>query len=111
MKFRAGVDWQRGPYGASVTAWRVDGYQNNAISPAEHVGSYTPVDITMSWDMGSLGWQPLQDTRLGFEIRNAFDEDPPYVNLAPNGNGSGGYDATASNPVGRLFAFSLRKSW
>jgi len=111
MKFRAGLDWKRGPLGASLVAWRVDGYQNNAITPVEHVGSYTPVDITMSWDMGSLGWQPLKDARLGFEIRNAFDEDPPYVNLAPNGNGSGGYDATTTNPVGRLFAFSLRKSW
>jgi iron complex outermembrane receptor protein len=33
------------------------------------------------------------------------------VNLAPSVNGSGGYDATAANPVGRLFAISLRKKW
>ena len=26
-------------------------------------------------------------------------------------NGSGGYDATAASPVGRLFAVSLRKKW
>ena len=28
-------------------------------------------------------------TRLGFDVRNLFDEEPPYVNLAPNVNGSG----------------------
>jgi iron complex outermembrane receptor protein len=33
------------------------------------------------------------------------------VNLAPGVNGSGGYDATSSNPVGRLLALSLRKKW
>jgi iron complex outermembrane receptor protein len=48
---------------------------------------------------------------LGFEVRNAFDINPPYVNLAPSGNGSGGYDATASDPVGRLFAVSVRKAF
>jgi len=111
LKLRAGVDWRRGPLGASLTAWRVQGYENNAVTPAESVGSYTPVDIAVSWDIGSLGWQPLQNTQLGFEVRNAFDADPPYVNLAPNGNGSGGYDATTTNPVGRLFGVSLRKKW
>ena len=45
---------------------------------------------------------------LGAEVRNLFDLDPPYVNLAPSGNGSGGYDASAASPIGREVAFSLR---
>jgi iron complex outermembrane receptor protein len=70
------------------------------------------VDLTLSADLGQWGSSSLlQDLQLGFEIRNAFNEEPPYVNLAPSANGSGGYDATASNPVGRLFALSLRKKW
>jgi iron complex outermembrane receptor protein len=36
---------------------------------------------------------------------------PPYVNIAPNQNGSGGYDATAANPIGRMFSFTMRKRW
>jgi iron complex outermembrane receptor protein len=52
-----------------------------------------------------------EDLSLGLELRNVLDEDPPYVNLAPGVNGSGGYDATAANPVGRLLALSLRKKW
>ena len=82
------------------------------MTPAEPVSSYTPVDVTFGWDLDSLGSNALlQDLKLGLEVRNAFDTDPPYVNLAPSGNGSGGYDATASNPIGRLFAVSLRKKW
>jgi len=33
------------------------------------------------------------------------------VNIAPSVNGSGGYDATAADPIGRLFAASVRKSF
>jgi len=34
---------------------------------------------------------------IGFEVRNLFDIDPPYVNIAPSINGT--YDATAANPA------------
>jgi iron complex outermembrane receptor protein len=48
---------------------------------------------------------------VGLEARNLFDEDPPFVNVAPSANGSGGYDATVTNPIGRLLALTLRKKW
>jgi iron complex outermembrane recepter protein len=111
FKLRAGVDWQRGPARASVIATHVNGYTNNAITIPQDVSSYTPIDLAFSWSFGSSGWDPLDDLVVGLEVRNAFDEDPPYVNIAPTANGSGGYDATASNPVGRLFGVSLRKKW
>jgi iron complex outermembrane receptor protein len=112
LKLRAGVNWSKGPWQGSAMVTRINGYTNNAVTPQERVGAYMPVDLTLSADLGQLGSSTLlQDLQLGLEIRNAMDEDPPYVNLAPSGNGSGGYDATASNPVGRLFALSLRKKW
>ena len=37
----------------------------------------------------------LHGLSLAFEVRNLFGIKPPYVNLAPSGNGSGGYDASA----------------
>jgi iron complex outermembrane recepter protein len=33
------------------------------------------------------------------------------VNIAPSVNGSGGYDASAADPIGRQFAFSVRKAF
>ena len=50
----------------------------------------------------------LEGVTLGLEVRNLFDAAPPYVNLAPSSNGSGGYDATAASPLGRVIAASLR---
>jgi len=112
LKLRGGVNWSLGPWRASAVVSRVHGYQNNAVTPVESVGPYTPVDFTLNRDLGDLGGGALtQNLDVGIEIRNAFNEAPPYVNLAPSVNGSGGYDATAANPVGRLFAVSLRKKW
>ncbi len=63
----------------------------------------------MAWTVGGADKGPFGGKlTIGFEVRNLFDADPPYVNLTPSGNGSGGYDASASNPVDRLFAASAR---
>ena len=50
-----------------------------------------------------------QGLSLSIDVINLFDKNPPYVDFAPTVNGSGGYDATAANPVGREFAITLRK--
>ena len=56
--------------------------------------------------------QKMSDVVINkIEVRNVFNERPPYVNIAPSGNGSGGYDATAADPLGRVFAASIRKSF
>ena len=112
LKLRAGAAWNRGPLGASLVITRVHGYQNNAVTPVEGVGPFTPIDATFNMDLGQLFGSPqFEHLDLGLEVRNLRDEDPPYVNLAPGVNGSGGYDATAANPVGRMFGVSLRKKW
>ncbi len=112
LKLRAGVAWNRGPLGATVSVTRVHGYQNNAVTPVEGVGPFTPIDLTFNMDLGELfGSSQFDDLDFGVEVRNLRDEAPPYVNFAPSGNGSGGYDATVANPVGRMFAVGLRKKW
>ncbi|MFM1885713.1 MAG: hypothetical protein RL026_870 [Pseudomonadota bacterium] len=112
LKLRASVTWDREPFSVQLAATHVGGYTNNAVTPSQSVGSYTPVDLSVSWQLGDADAGPLLGNLvLGLEARNLFDQDPPYVNIAPSVNGSGGYDATASNPVGRLLAVSLRKRW
>lgn len=111
LKLRAAVNWNLGQWRAAAVINRVHGYQNNAVTPVEGVSPYTPVDFTFNRDLSDLGGMLAEGLDVGVEIRNAFDESPPYVNLAPSVNGSGGYDATAANPVGRMFAISLRKKW
>lgn len=113
FKARASVTWDHGPFSARVLATHVAGYRNNLSNPVQSVKSYTPVDLTINWKVGDQQASGFFEKGLvlGLEVRNMFDVAPPYVNLAPNGNGGGGYDATASDPIGRLFAVSVRKSF
>lgn len=114
LKFKARVsaNWDYAQWHAMLGMTYVGSYTNDAITPRHSVSSYTPVDLRVTYEMPQDGSMPmLEGLTLGLEARNMFDEDPPYVNLAPSGNGSGGYDATAANPIGRLFAVTLNKSW
>jgi len=112
FKARASVSWDKGDFHSQLALTHVGGYTNNAVTPQQSVPDYNPLDLRVAYTLGKNGTATLlKDLTLGFEIRNLFDEQPPYVNLAPSGNGSGGYDATTTNPVGRLYAISLRKSW
>ncbi|MDT8759199.1 TonB-dependent receptor [Sphingomonas psychrotolerans] len=107
FKARASVNWDHGPFSARAQVIHVGGYTNNAIQPNQKVDSYTPVDLALNWRIDRTN--PLGgELSFGLEVRNLFNARPPYVNLAPSGNGSGGYDATAASPVGRLFAASVR---
>ena len=110
FKARAIASWERGPMTARIMATHVGGYTNDAIVPNEKVSSYTPIDLFLGYTVGGeAGRDPFgAEATLGFEVRNLFNTDPPYVNIAPSGNGSGGYDATAANPVGRMIGFSVR---
>ncbi|MEP7311112.1 MAG: TonB-dependent receptor [Pseudomonadota bacterium] len=113
FKARASVAWDRDPFRAQLTVNRVGSYTNTAVTPNESVSAYTPVDLGVSWNIGDPQSASFFSSglTLGVDVRNLFDTDPPYVNLAPNGNGSGGYDATVANPTGRQFGVSLRKKW
>ena len=86
---------------------------NNIANPAQSVGSFNPVDLSLTWKVGDKDGGNILTSglTLGLEVRNVFNERPPYVNIAPSGNGSGGYDATAADPLGRVFAASIRKSF
>lgn len=108
FKARAAATWSYGPSTARIQINYVGGYDNDFITPVQHVGAYKPVDLTWRYDLSGVGGL-AEGLMLGVDVRNVFDEDPPYVNLAPAGNGSGGYDATTTNPVGRTFSFSLSK--
>lgn len=109
FKARAAIAWDIQPFRFQVQLTHIGGYTNNAVAVPEKVDSYTPVDFSAAWKLGGAdGRGFLGGIELGFEVRNLFDLEPPYVNLAPSSNGSGGYDATAASPIGRSFAVSMR---
>lgn len=112
FKARASVNWDYEDWHSMLGVTYVGSYTNDAIVPRESVSSYTPVDLRVTYSVPpSSAFNLLGGMIIGMEARNLFDEDPPYVNLAPSINGSGGYDATATNPIGRLLALTLSRNW
>ncbi len=107
FKARLSVNWDIGRFSAMVRANHLGGYANTAATPVQKVASYTPIDLNLSFRVGDK----VKPFTLGLEVRNLFDVNPPYVNVAPSVNGGGGYDATATDPVGRLIAVSARKTF
>lgn len=108
LKMRASVAWDKGPFNAQATLHYVGSYDNTAVKPTQKVDAYTPVDLFLGWNVGE---KLNTDLILGVDITDVFDVGPPYVNIAPSVNGSGGYDATAASPFGRKIAVSLRAKW
>lgn len=109
FKARGSVTWEVSALVAQVTVTHVNGYLNTAITPNQNVSSFTPVDLVLAFDLGKMGASgAFRGITLGMELRNAFDVGPPYVNLTPSSNGSGGYDASAASPIGRVMAASIR---
>jgi iron complex outermembrane receptor protein len=110
FRARASVTWDHGPFSARLLANHVGGYTNNVPAGGQEVDSYTPIDLSFTWrfDESGVGASPVDRFSITLEARNLFDVDPPYVNISPSVNGSGGYDATAASPLGRVFSMTAR---
>jgi iron complex outermembrane receptor protein len=112
FRARASVTWDHGPFSARLLANHVGGYTNNLPTVPQEVDNYTPLDLSLTWRLDESGIaSSLERFSITAEVRNLFNVGPPYVNIAPSGNGSGGYDATAANPIGRIFAITGRVSF
>lgn len=117
FKARGSILWDYEPFRVQLTANHVGGYKSDVLSTAtvsniQKIKSYTPVDLSLNMrigdpntDFGRLG------ANVGVEIRNMFNVKPPYVNIAPGANGSGGYDASVANPIGRQVSLVVRTQW
>jgi iron complex outermembrane receptor protein len=113
FKGRATGAWQFGSMTAQVAYNYVTGYDNNIVTPIQKVSAYTPIDVSLMFAGDEVEWMGSfgKGLSIGFEVRNFFDQDPPYVNIGQSGNGGGGFDPTAANPIGQLFSLRLRKNW
>ncbi len=116
FKGRASLYWDPSHVVAGrLTVNYVNGYDNNTLPAGaiQKVGAYTTVDAGVTFNIGnreSSNWME-PGLSLSVDVLNLFNKSPPYVDFAPTVNGSGGYDATAANPVGREFAVTLRKKF
>jgi iron complex outermembrane receptor protein len=110
LRFRARgmIGWRQGAVSAVTFVNYQNGFTNDLATPVQKVSDRATVDLNLSYDLDRLGGA-LRGTSLSLNVRNLFDTPPPFVNIAPNGNGGGGYDPQTGDPIGRLVALSLRK--
>lgn len=113
FKSRASITWDLDPTSVRLQWNHVGGYKNTLITPVEKVSAYDTLDLSFHVKVGDPTDRNFFRNGFTFslEARNLLDQDPPFVNIAPSGNGSGGYDATVTNPIGRLISVSVRKTW
>lgn len=99
--------WMNGPYSANLRMYYTGSYDNVFVDPVDGVDSNLTFDLGASMRIGDADGGSFSDGwMLGLDIRNLFDEEPPYVNVFPFG-----YDPTAADPMGRLWSVSLRKTF
>lgn len=108
LRLRGGASYISGAFSANAFVNYTDSYVNDQGAETESIGSWTTVDLQVSYDLSErTTLDLLSGTTLSLNVQNAFDEDPPFVN-----NRAGvGYDPTNASPIGRFVSFQLRKQW
>ncbi|MEG3179620.1 TonB-dependent receptor plug domain-containing protein [Sphingomonas sp. LT1P40] len=95
QKFRtqADIGAKVGGAKARLTWNHLNGYTNTTSTVFREVSNYDTFDLLIGYDIN-------EKISLSFDVRNLFNEDPPFVDT------TGGYDPQSSNPIPRLFAIT-----
>jgi iron complex outermembrane receptor protein len=107
LRARGSLSWERRAVGAAAFFSYSDDYRDTISLPERRIGSWTTVDLQLSYRATDHGFLGKAGTRFSLNIRNVFDEDPPFVN-----NSSGlGFDPENADLLGRLVSFQVRRDW
>jgi len=108
IRARGNLGWYYGDWGVNLFANYVGGYTNDlpvtlagVRLPEHRVGSWTTLDLGVVYSSAvETTW--LRGVRLGFNLNNILDRDPPIVF-----SGNTAFNASKSNPFGRTWAVSV----
>jgi iron complex outermembrane recepter protein len=97
QKFRnqadLGVQW-RG-LRSRLTWNHLAGYFNTTVTPRQQISNYDTFDL-------SIGYELTRNVTIGADVRNLFDEEPPFVDT------TGGYDPQGANPIPRIVSLTAQ---
>jgi iron complex outermembrane receptor protein len=95
QKFRtqADIGAKVGGFKSRLTWNHLNGYTNTTSTVARDVSNYDTFDLLLGYDF-------TDRINLSLDVRNLFDEDPPFVDT------TNGFDPQASNPIPRMFAIT-----
>lgn len=112
LRGRGQVGWSKSGFGVNLFVNYVGSYTNTIPlpnQPQSKVPSWTTADLGINYTVPK-GKTLLGGLRLGLNVQNVTDEDPPIV-LTRAGNNFGAYDASNANILGRVFNFQITKSF
>ena len=94
--------WTHAGFATTVAVNHADGYTNDSFAVDVPIGSWTTVDLNLSYEFARRG------TRVSFGVTNLFDRQPPHADspLFPVG-----YDVFNADALGRYLAARLSKRW
>ena len=107
LKGTAGVSWTRSGIASladslatSVLVRHVGGYEDDAGGT---IGDFTTIDMNLRWIWRNESWNMTNTIMVG--LVNAFDVDPPRVNVAAT------YDPRSADPRGRrvYVSFAMKR--
>ena len=105
FRARAMFGWDRGPISTRATVNYMNSYVNTTSTLVRDVDSYTTVDLDLSYTFGEDAGSVARGVRLGLNVRNLFDRDPPFVDAGL------GYDPSAASALGRVISLSASKTF
>jgi len=104
-KLNAMAGWTMGRHNVNVMAFYIPEYDDDVPQSALRgsfiglhptIDDWTNVDIQYNFDMSDIMYNG-DGSRLTLGLKNAFNEDPPFLNF------DGAYDPFVHDPRGRLF--------
>jgi iron complex outermembrane receptor protein len=114
---RANLTWSRGPASATLFVNYVGSFLNDqpilrytasgqARDPSRRVPSWTTFDLNLAYALGEEAPPGLRDVRVGVNVTNLFDRDPPIVL-----SGTAAALGSVHSVYGRTWTVQLTKSF
>ncbi|MGH8261289.1 MAG: TonB-dependent receptor domain-containing protein, partial [Steroidobacteraceae bacterium] len=107
LRLRGTLSFRHGPFTAAGAVNYFDSYRDTFSDPERRIGSWTTVDLQLSYALGQGGPAALAGTAVTLAAQNVLNTNPPFVD-----NPAGvGYDPENADLLGRLMSLTLRKDW
>lgn len=110
FRFRGGFGWSNDGLNATLYLNYVDGYAADIPEPSTPIESWTTLDASLSYVIGSDAKDGLLGgVRVALNTLNVLNEEPPFVQ---NARGFGvNFDGNNANALGRSVFIQVTKTW
>jgi outer membrane receptor protein involved in Fe transport len=111
FRARTQLGWSRGGWSTNLFLNHADSYRDNRGGRDLPVGSFTTVDLGVSYETGAASPDWLRGTRIALFAENLLDQDPPRLLPDPGSTSGLGYDPVNATGRGRFVSLQIRKRW